>query len=208
MSTKTTNLELTKPAYGESADIAVINANMDTLDTAVAGKVTAPSGTVTANTAVVFDGTTGKAVKSSGKTLGTACSKDFTTAVTSGSANLVTSGGVYSALNWKVLWSNNAGINDKNTYSLSQDPTTFHELMIIARSDSTSIGFSSKVISTIGLTPSNTYLRNSWDSWNACSFPTEDGNSNTYAITIQFMPLKTFKIAYYWHSKLFAILAR
>ena len=62
MSTQTTNLQLTKPAYGEAADIAVINTNMDTIDTAVAGKVTAPSSTVTANTVAVFDGTTGKLI--------------------------------------------------------------------------------------------------------------------------------------------------
>ena len=33
MSTSTTNLGLTKPAYADTADIAVINSNMDTIDT-------------------------------------------------------------------------------------------------------------------------------------------------------------------------------
>lgn len=70
MSTKTTNLQLTKPAYGEAADIAVINANMDIIDDTVADKVTAPSSTVTTDTVAVFDGTTGKLIKSSGFTIG------------------------------------------------------------------------------------------------------------------------------------------
>ena len=39
MSTTTTNLSLVKPATSEAADIAVINTNMDTIDSAVAGKV-------------------------------------------------------------------------------------------------------------------------------------------------------------------------
>lgn len=38
MSTTTTNLGLVKPAGTEAADIAVINSNMDTIDTAVAAK--------------------------------------------------------------------------------------------------------------------------------------------------------------------------
>ena len=33
MATKTTNYNLTKPAYDEDADIAVINKNMDIIDT-------------------------------------------------------------------------------------------------------------------------------------------------------------------------------
>ena len=32
MATTTTNYGLTKPAYSETADIAVINSNMDTID--------------------------------------------------------------------------------------------------------------------------------------------------------------------------------
>jgi len=39
LSTTTTNLSLVKPATSEAADIAVINTNMDTIDSAVAGKV-------------------------------------------------------------------------------------------------------------------------------------------------------------------------
>ena len=35
MATTTTNLGLTKPSYSDTADIAVINENMDKLDTAV-----------------------------------------------------------------------------------------------------------------------------------------------------------------------------
>lgn len=41
MATTTTNLGLTKPDYGEAADIQVINDNMDALDTAVAAKAPA-----------------------------------------------------------------------------------------------------------------------------------------------------------------------
>lgn len=37
MSTTTTNLGLTKPAYSDAADIADINRNMDTIDQAIAG---------------------------------------------------------------------------------------------------------------------------------------------------------------------------
>lgn len=37
MATTTTNLGLTKPAYSDTADIAVINANMDKIDTAANG---------------------------------------------------------------------------------------------------------------------------------------------------------------------------
>lgn len=37
MATTTTNLGLTKPAYADTADIAVINANMDKIDTAANG---------------------------------------------------------------------------------------------------------------------------------------------------------------------------
>ena len=39
MSTTTTNLALVKPTAAELCDIAVINTNMDTIDSAVAGKV-------------------------------------------------------------------------------------------------------------------------------------------------------------------------
>ena len=35
MSSQTTNLHLVKPADGETADIGVINGNMDTIDTAI-----------------------------------------------------------------------------------------------------------------------------------------------------------------------------
>ena len=38
MATETTNLKLTKPAGTEAPDISVINANMDKIDSAVAGK--------------------------------------------------------------------------------------------------------------------------------------------------------------------------
>lgn len=41
MATYTTNLNLVKPGYADSADIADINANMDALDTAVAARLTA-----------------------------------------------------------------------------------------------------------------------------------------------------------------------
>lgn len=37
MATKTANLKLTKPEYNETADIEIINANMDTIDTVVKG---------------------------------------------------------------------------------------------------------------------------------------------------------------------------
>ena len=39
MSTTTTNLALVKPTTAELADITVVNTNMDTIDSAVAGKV-------------------------------------------------------------------------------------------------------------------------------------------------------------------------
>ena len=38
MATQTTNFKLTKPAYTETADIAVINSNMDTIDTVLANE--------------------------------------------------------------------------------------------------------------------------------------------------------------------------
>ena len=38
MATQTTNFNLTKPAYTETADIAVINSNMDTIDTVLANE--------------------------------------------------------------------------------------------------------------------------------------------------------------------------
>lgn len=39
MATSTTNLKLTKPALGESADVTVLNANWDKVDTAVGNKL-------------------------------------------------------------------------------------------------------------------------------------------------------------------------
>jgi len=47
MATYTTNLNLTKPDYTDAADVAVINTNMDTIDTAVTAKVPKAGGTMT-----------------------------------------------------------------------------------------------------------------------------------------------------------------
>ena len=41
MASSTTNLGLVKPAYNEAADVAVINGNMDIIDTAVTKNKTA-----------------------------------------------------------------------------------------------------------------------------------------------------------------------
>ncbi|MBR4844818.1 MAG: hypothetical protein IKU98_00180 [Bacteroidaceae bacterium] len=54
MATTTTNYNLTKPSGTESADIDVINANMDTIDTAVANK----QDKLTAGTGLSMSGTT------------------------------------------------------------------------------------------------------------------------------------------------------
>lgn len=54
MATKTTNYNLTKPSGTESADIDVINANMDTIDATLKGKQDA----VTAGTGISISGTT------------------------------------------------------------------------------------------------------------------------------------------------------
>lgn len=43
MATLTPNYGLTKPAYDESADVGVINDNMDLIDTAIKGAETTPS---------------------------------------------------------------------------------------------------------------------------------------------------------------------
>lgn len=47
MATTTTNLGLTKPTDAESLNIAVINANMDSLDSAVSGKISRSQGLTT-----------------------------------------------------------------------------------------------------------------------------------------------------------------
>lgn len=195
MSTKTTNLQLTKPAYGESADIAVINTNMDTIDTAVAGKVTAPSGTVTNNTAVVFDGTTGKLVKSSGKTLGTACSKDFTTAVTSGSAKLVTSGGVYTKCSWVELWINNEGYATANSnQTLSQSVANFSEICLLAGNTSEKYGMNSTILPTHGLAPSSTIATPTYYNWNTASVVIHDTSGSNWDVKVQFVSNTSFKL--------------
>ena len=49
MATKTTNYNLTKPSGSENADIDVINANMDTIDSALSGKASTSVATTSAN---------------------------------------------------------------------------------------------------------------------------------------------------------------
>lgn len=55
MASSTTNLGLVKPAYNEAADVAVINGNMDIIDTAVTKNKTASDGAQGA-IAIVADG--------------------------------------------------------------------------------------------------------------------------------------------------------
>lgn len=59
MATKTTNLNLEKPDLTDNADISVINANMDLVDTAVGGKLNGP---VVSLKEVKIDTTVGKTV--------------------------------------------------------------------------------------------------------------------------------------------------
>lgn len=119
MATTTPNLKLTKPDYDEASDIAVINANMDLLDTAVAGKQNQlPAGSSgqlllasgTAGTVTVKTDTVGgisqpiylkAGVPTVGTALGAGAYRGVDTTVTKGSANLVTSGAVESALEEK-----------------------------------------------------------------------------------------------------------
>ena len=58
MATQTTNLSLTKPAYTDAADIAVINTNMDTIDSAVVN--------ADASMAIVVNGDTASQAVASG----------------------------------------------------------------------------------------------------------------------------------------------
>lgn len=62
MATSTTNYGLTKPAYNESADVAVINTNMDTIDEVMGKNQTAATGAQKA-IAIVADGDSHVAIK-------------------------------------------------------------------------------------------------------------------------------------------------
>lgn len=63
MATSTTNFGLTKPAYNESADVAVINTNMDTIDGVMGKNQTASTGAQKA-IAIIADGDTHVAITS------------------------------------------------------------------------------------------------------------------------------------------------
>jgi hypothetical protein len=67
MSSTTPNLGLTKPAGAEAADVAIINANMDTIDTAVAAK--APSTAPTLTNPVLNGTVTGTGVGTAASTV-------------------------------------------------------------------------------------------------------------------------------------------
>ena len=68
MATTTTNLNLVKPDYDDTADIDVLNTNMDTIDTEVA-KRSVGAASSTNNGIALFDGAGGKTLKDSGKTI-------------------------------------------------------------------------------------------------------------------------------------------
>ena len=61
MATSTTNFGLTKPAYNEAADVAVINGNMDTVDTVMGVNRNLAKG-AQAGLAIVADGDTHAAI--------------------------------------------------------------------------------------------------------------------------------------------------
>lgn len=61
MATSTTNFGLTKPAYNEAADVAVINTNMDTVDTVMGVNRNLAKG-AQAGLAIVADGDTHAAI--------------------------------------------------------------------------------------------------------------------------------------------------
>lgn len=83
--------------------------------------VKAPISAVTANTVAVFDGTTGKIIKSSGVVLGTAASRDVG-AVTSGNVGLVTGDAVNTAINAALTAA--MKIEGETTTAISDGSTT------------------------------------------------------------------------------------
>lgn len=94
MATTTTNLHLTKPSVGDRADITVINENMDLIDQAVDGYVSAedPVG-ITDTVPPTFDGHPIEDFL---------LQSDVDSSPTSGSSDPVSSGGVHTALQDKV----------------------------------------------------------------------------------------------------------
>ena len=68
MTETTTNLHLVKPDYEDTADISVINSNMDIIDEEVA-KRSVGANSSTNNGIALFDGAGGKTLKDSGKTI-------------------------------------------------------------------------------------------------------------------------------------------
>lgn len=135
MATTTTNLGLTKPAYTETADISVINTNMDTIDTAIKSLqdtvATKTSNTGTVTSVATSNGLTGGTITTSG-TL--SANLRSTTKLTNASAAATeTSGRVYPValdkdgyLACNVPWANtdtNTTYSASNGVSLSS--TTF-----------------------------------------------------------------------------------
>ena len=115
MATSTTNFGLTKPAYNESADVAVINTNMDTVDEVMGKNQNLAKGAQGA-IAIVADGDTHVAITagqyvyvrnnthSLAEGLYTASSNVSANAnITSSNMTAVTGGGL-NALNSKLAW--------------------------------------------------------------------------------------------------------
>lgn len=117
MATTTTNLGLTKPDYTDAADIAVINTNMDTVDTAITATKSdlgivedgnTATHSITAGQYVIWKGNlyTAKSAIATGTTLSTS----NLTAVSNGGLNSLNE--QIRTLNWKTLYSNTTFQND------------------------------------------------------------------------------------------------
>ena len=103
MATTTTNLHLTKPSVGDRADITVINENMDLIDQAVDGYVSAedPVG-ITDTVPPTFDGHPIEDFLLQTDAEQFVKVSDVDSSPTSGSSDPVSSGGVHTALQDKV----------------------------------------------------------------------------------------------------------
>lgn len=148
MATSTTNFGLTKPAYSESADVAVINGNMDTVDTVMGVNRNLAKG-AQAGLAIVADGDTHAAITagqyvyvrnnthSLAEGLYVASANVSANGNITGSNMTAVSGGGLNALNSKIANFNSvhAGVLPNTTYEITLDADSTYLISHMTSSD-------------------------------------------------------------------------